>query len=217
MKKKKPPITKYPGNMWLAERLEKHGAVATVPFVHGIVRGAVANPFPIDQALAMAEAYDGLSPSTLPQKEVEYLTLAFMHLWVETGRCFEYANPLPEVVESDIRTPEDEESVLQACVDLAEGFETGFSLRKPPKGEKLERTRTWLRDIATEKRWCLEQLKDRGKFNEAYPDPNDRAQAIKSALAWLEECMGWTTIYASMDAYGKKDGLKRIGTQGVKH
>jgi hypothetical protein len=213
MEKQKPPITKYPGNVWLADQLDKHGAVATVPFIHGVVRGAVANPFPMDQAMAMAEAFDGISPSTLPKEEVECLTLAFMHLWNETGRCFEYANPLPEVIASDIRTPEDEESVLQACVDLAEGFETGFSLRKPPKGERLERTRTWLRDIAKEKRWCLEQLKDREKFNEGYPEARDRALAIKNALAWLEECMGWAAIYAGMDVYGKKDGLKKVGVQ----
>ena len=105
-----------------------------------------------------------------------------------------------------------------ACPQDAEGFENGFSLRKPPRGEKLERTRTWLRDIATEKRWCIEQLKDRDKFLEGFPGSEDRALAIRNALGWLEECMGWVTIYASMDAYGKKPpGLKKITARGLKH
>ena len=206
MKKIKPPIRKYPGNKWLAERLDKHNAVTTVPYFHGVIRGALANPFPVDPAEAMAEAFNGITPSSLPPKELELLTLAFLHLWNDVARAYQHADQFPAVIPSDIRTSEDESNSLDAAVRLAEGFKTGFSIRKPPKGIKLDRTRTWLRDIATEMKWCRNQLEEKEKFQREYPKPEERALAIGTAFSWIEECMGWTALYARMDVDGNGRG-----------
>ncbi len=92
--KPKPPIEKYPGNKWLAERLRRHESVTTVPYVHGVIRGALANPFPVDSAEAMAEAFNGINATSLPPKELEYLTQVFLHLWND---FFENTNSIPVI------------------------------------------------------------------------------------------------------------------------
>lgn len=215
MKRKKPPITEYPGNTWLAEKLQRHKAVTTVPFFHGVVRGALANPFPIDPAEAMAEAFNGCSPSSLPQKELEYLTLAFLYLWNDTGRSYQNADCFPAAVVSDIRTEGEEKSFLEGTVNLVEGFKIGFALRKPPKGVKLDRTRTWLRDMGKEAGWCRRQIEESERFRQDYPNAKERKLALETALDWIEECMGWACLYARMDVEGKGGAPRSIHRESV--
>ena len=216
MKKRKPPIGKYPGNKWLAERLDKHNALTTDPYFHGVIRGALANPFPIDPAEAMAEAFNGFDPSALPQKELEYLTLAFLYLWNDTGRSYQNADCVPVAVVSDMGTGEGEYGFLDGLVNLVEGFKAGFALRKPPKGVKLDRTRTWLRDIGKEARWCRQQIEEPEQFQHDYPIAKERKMALETALDWIEECMGWTCLYARMDVEGKS-GAPRFANQRKVH
>ena len=55
MKKRNPPFQEYPGNQWLAKQVEKSGSNSTIPFIHGVVRGALANPSAVDPGAALEE------------------------------------------------------------------------------------------------------------------------------------------------------------------
>jgi len=166
---------------------------------------APTRPKGADSAQAMAEAYRGIDATSLPPKEIEYLTLVFLHLWNDTARSYQLADPFPQALLSEIRTVENEEVSLKGAVEMAEGFKVRFSLRKPPKGFKFDRTRSWLRDVASEANWCRGQLQEMEQFKEEYPEAEDRKQAIWTALSWIEECMGWTALYAGMDAEIKRE------------
>ncbi len=198
--KTKPPITKYPGNRWLARQVEKSGSDSTIPFIHGVVRGALANPLAVDPGTALEEVLKDADMEDFSQDEFDKLSIAFLFLWNDTARSLSSSRPFPEAVSSEIRTEDDEELFLQGAVDMAEGFKAGFSLRKPPAGIKLQQARSWLRDIASEAGWCRGQLSEIDRFRKEYPEAEDRKQAIQTAVSWIEECMGWTALYAGMDA-----------------
>lgn len=207
MKKKKPPFTKYPGNEWLAERLGKAESNATIPFVHGFVRGALANPYSVDPVMAMGKAFAGVDFKNLAAKHFEELSLAFLHLWNDTAGSLSTSRPLPQALSSENRTDMDEATLLVEAADLAEGFVQGFNLKKPPKGKRLPCARSWIRDVEGEGDWCRMMYENPETLEEELPDPENRRRSITDALCWIEECMRWTVFYARADV----DGSARPG------
>ena len=77
MKKQKPPITKYPGNKWFARQVERSGSDSSIPFIHGVVRGALANPMAIDPGAALEEVLMDAEMIDFPQEEFRQTQLRF--------------------------------------------------------------------------------------------------------------------------------------------
>jgi hypothetical protein len=202
MEKVKPPFRKYPGNKYLLELVEKSGCEYSVPFIHGVVRGALANPFAVDPGAAMGEVFVNSSLDEFSPDDMEKLTLTFLYLWNNTARSLSSSLPFPEAISSGIRTGSDESRLLFESADLAEGFVRGFKLKKPPKGQRLPCARSWLRDLEGEGDWCRMMYENPEELARDTPDPEHRRLSIIDALGWIEECMGWTAIYARADING---------------
>ena len=200
--KTKPPITKYPDKKWLAKGVENAGSESTVPFIHGVVRGALANPFAVDPSAALEEVFMDADMEGLSQKDFEKLSLAFLFLWNDTARSLSSSRPFPEALSSGIRTGEDEQGLLSEAADLAEGFSRGFNLKTPPKRVRLSCARSWFKDLEEEGDWCRMMYENPDLLEKTLPDPDHRGLSIIDALDWIEECMGWTAIYARADVNG---------------
>jgi len=202
MKKVKSPFKKYPGNKWLAEKVERSGSESTIPFIHGVVRGALANPFAIDPGAALEEVFMDAEMEDLADDDFEKLSLAFLFLWNDTAKSLSAARPFPEALSSGIRTGVDESRLLSAAADLAEGFVRGFKLKEPPKGMRLSCARSWLKDLEGEGDWCRMMYENPDLLEKTLPGADYRSLTLIDALGWIEECMGWTAMYARADVNG---------------
>jgi hypothetical protein len=202
MKKVKPPFTKYPGNRWFAQQVERSGSDSTIPFIHGVVRGALANPFAIDPGMALEEVLLDAEMIDFPQEEFDKLSFAFLILWNDTARSLSSSRSFPEAISSGMRTGADESRLLSEAADLAEGFVRGFNLKAPPKGQSLPCARSWLRDVEGEGDWCCMMSENPDLLEKTLPSADHRIDSLIDALGWIEECMGWTAIYAKADVNG---------------
>jgi hypothetical protein len=199
MKKVKPPFKKYPGNDWFARQVERAGSESTVPFIHGVVRGALANPFAIDPGMALEEVFMDAEMIDFPQEEFEKLSFAFLLLWNDTARVLSSSRPFPEAISYGIRTGVDDSRLLSEAADLAEGFVRGFNLKAPPKGQRLPCARSWLKDVEGEGDWCRMMYENPDLLEKTLPGADHRGESLIDALGWIEECMGWTALYARAD------------------
>jgi hypothetical protein len=202
MKKKKPPIAKYPGNKWLAEKVKKSGSESTIPSIHGVIRGALANPFAVDPGAALEEVFMDSDMEDLSPEDLEKLFLAFLYLWNDTARSLSSRRGMPEALSFGIRTGEDESGLLSGAADLAEGFVRGFNLKAPPKEIRLPCARSWLKDVEGEGDWCRMMYENPDLLEKTLPHADHRGDSILDALGWIEECMRWTAIYARADVNG---------------
>jgi len=202
MKKTKSPFTKFPGNKWLAQQVKKFGSESTIPFIHGVVRGALANPFAVDPGAALEEVFVDADMTDLSQKEFEKLSIAFLYLWNDTARSLASSRGMPEALSSGIRTGMDEPALLSEAADLADGFVRGFKLKASPKGQRLPCANSWLKDLEGEGDWCRMMYENPDLLEQTLPHADNRGDSIKDALGWIEECMVWTAIYARADING---------------
>ena len=202
MKKKKSPIEKYPGNEFFTEIVERSGCYHSIPFIHGVVRGALANPFAVDPGAAMGEVLVDAHLEKISLDEMEDLTLTFLYLWNDTARSLSSTRGMPEALSSGIRTGENESQLLFEAAELAEGFVRGFNLKKPPKDQRLPCARSWLKDLENEGDWCRMMYENQEELVKDLSDPEHRRLSIVDALNWIEECMRWTVLYARADVKG---------------
>ena len=137
MKKIKPPFTKYPGNRWMARQVEKTGSESSIPFIHGVVRGALANPSTVDPGAVLEEVFKDAEPEGLFNDNFDKLSMAFLFLYNDTARSLTSSRPLPQALSSDIRTEAGWHFLLLEVSDLADGFVRGFNLKELPDKQRL--------------------------------------------------------------------------------
>lgn len=202
MKNAKSPVKKYPGNKVFGELVEKSGCEYSIPFIHGVVRGALSNPFAVDSGSAMGEIFVDAHLEELSLEDMENLILTFQYLWNDTARSLPSTRGMPEPFSSGIRTGADESRLLFESAELAEGFVRGFKLKKPPKGKRLACAGSWLRDLEGEGDWCRMMHENPEELEKDLPDPEQRNRSLIDALNWIEECMRWTFFYAKADVNG---------------
>ena len=213
MKKRKLPFRKYPGNKWLAEKVKRFGSCSTIPFIHGVVRGALANPFAVDPGAALEHVFIDADMKDLSQHAFEKLSIAFLFLWNDTASSLSKMTRMPEALSSGIRTREDEYDLLSETADLAKGFIQGFALKMPFEDQRLPSTCFWLESLEEEGEWCRMMYDNPRLFEKTFPRSVSRHEPVLDALSWIEECMRWTAFYARKD----EDELQHSRTAVLKN
>jgi len=188
MKTIKPPFTKYPGNNWFARQVEKSGSESTLPFIHGVVRGALASPMAIDPGAALEEVFMDAEMIDFPQEEFEKLSFAFLLLWNDTARSLSSSRPFPEAISSDIRTEAGGFYILSEAADLVEGFVRGFNLKNESKNSRLPRAHVCLKLLEDEGAWCRMMYESPGLLEKTFPHGGFPGHIIIEAAEWIEEC-----------------------------
>lgn len=211
MKKKNPPIAKYPGNKWLEKELARIKIDVTISFVHGVIRGALANPVGIHAALAFARICDKKDPEDLKTADLEMLLLALLHLWNETAANYDMGRRFPQALTADPFTRMDERNFNDEIVDLADGFLEGFCLVSIPRKYRSEVCESYFLDIVNEAKLCLDGYDNPEEFEKEFPEPGLKLEVLKSCLAMIEETMVWLHLYAQHVA---RDG--NLFTGGVR-
>ncbi|NOY87233.1 MAG: hypothetical protein GXP52_08045 [Deltaproteobacteria bacterium] len=192
-------ITKFPGNDWLEDKLRVTTPERTIAFIHGVIRGAAANPLAITQEKILGEALGDVDVRNLPQTDREELKLGLLHLLRAVLGSIQSQDFFPEAVNPDSHAEPDDFRVLENAAALSEGFLKGFRLRRPPTGVRLTNANSWLRDVKKEGEWCRMMAGDSILWTRTFPDAPSRSQVAWDALSWIEECMGWVALYARMD------------------
>lgn len=214
MKKKKPPIEKYPGNKWLAEELARLKIDATIPFVHGVIRGALTNPVGIHPALAFARIGGKKDPEDLKAVDLEMLLLALTFLWNDTSRSFSGVRSLPQALTCDPFTRKDEKDFNDEIVDLADGFLEGFCLVTIPGKYRSEVCESFFLDIVNEAKMCLRWYDHPEEFKKEYGDPELRLQVLRSCLHMIEETMVLMHLHTTHASKGGdlfSGGIRKTG------
>lgn len=189
MKKRKPPFKKFPGNEWLAGELARLGIDATVPFIHGVIRGALVNPAGVHPAMAFSRACENGELKNLKTANLELLLLALTFLWNDTACSFGMVGSLPRALSRDPFTRKDEREYNDEIVDLADGFLEGFCLARIPKKYRSEVCESFFLDIVSEAKMCLRWYDHPEEFEKEYEDPELRLEVLKGCLHMLEETM----------------------------
>ncbi len=213
MKRRKDPIAKYPGNEWLTKKLKTLKIEATVPFVHGVIRGAMANPVGIHPAIAFARINCDLNPLSYDPRQLEKLILALLHLWNDTAVNYDMGRRFPKALTTDPFTRKDEQAFNDEIIDLADGFLEGFCLARIPKRYRSEACETYFLDIVNEAKLCLNWYDNPEEFEKEYPEPGLRLEVLKNCLAMIEETMVWLHLYAqhaAKDGHLFSGGVRRI-------
>ena len=195
-------ITKFPGNDWLEDKLNGTAPDGAIAFIHGVIRGAAANPLIISPEKILVEALGGVDVRNLPQPEIEELELGLLQLWRAVLRAIQSQDSFPEAVNPDSHGDPDDFRVLENAAVLAEGFIKGFRLCRAPAGVRLTNANSWLKDVKKEGKWCSMMAGDPILWTRTFPDAPSRFQVAWDALSWIEECMGWVALYARMDLDG---------------
>ena len=188
MKKSKPPFAKYPGNKWFIRQVEKSGSWSTIPFIHGVVRGALARPSAVDPGAALEEVLKDADMEGFSQDEFDKLSIAFLFLWNDTARSLSSSRPFPEALSSDIRTQAGGFFVLSEAADLVEGFIRGFHLKIMSKNSRLPRTHTCLKLLEDEGEWCSMMYESPGLLEKTFPHGGFPSDVIAETAEWIEEC-----------------------------
>ena len=199
--KTKPPITKYPGNRWLARQVEKSGCDSTIPFIHGVVRGALANPPAVDPGTALEEALKDIDMEGFSQDEFDKLSVAFLFLWNDTARSLSSFRPFPEAVSSDIRTEAGGFHILSEAADLVEGFVRGFFLKNDSQSRQPTRANVCLKLLEDEGEWCRMMYESPDLLEKTFPGGCFPEHVVVEAAQWIEEC----TLKVALMAGKKRD------------
>jgi len=213
MKKVKPPFEKYPGNKWLVEELARLKIDATIPFVHGVIRGALTNPAGVHPALAIARICDKKNPKDLKTEDLEMLLLALTFLWNNTACSFNMVRSLPEALTRDPFTRNDERAFNDEIIDLADGFLEGFCLATIPKKFRSEVCESFFLDIVSEAKLCLRWYDKPEEFEKEYEDPALRLEVLKGCLHMIEETMVLWHLHrthASRDGDLFSGGIRKV-------
>jgi len=198
--KPKPPIEKYPGNKWLVSKLEEFGVEATAPFVHGVIRGALANPVGIHPAEVFGKIAEKNDPSNLNSPELELLTLSVVYLWNDTATNYDMGKRFPKALSKDPMVRKDERQFNDEIVDLADGFLEGFCLARIPQRYRSEACESYFLDIVNESKMCLNWYDNPEEFRKEYPDSDLRLTVLRESLDMIEETMKWLQLYARFAA-----------------
>jgi hypothetical protein len=196
VKKIKPPFKRYPGNKWLSKELARLDIEATIPFVHGAIRGALASPVGIHPALAFGLICREKDPSALSSLKLERLMLALLYLWNDTVANYDMGRRFPQALTADPFTRKDGRTFNDEIVDLADGFLEGFCLARIPKRYRSEACESYFLDIVNEAKLCLKWYDNPEEFEKEYEDPGLRLEVLKSCLNMIEETMVWLHLYA---------------------
>lgn len=202
MKKVKPPFLKYPGNKWLARQVEKAGSDSTIPFIHGVVRGALASPSAVDPGAALEEVLKDADMEGFPQDEFDKLSFAFLFLWNATARSLSTSRPFPEAVSSDIRTEAGGIFVLSQAADLVEGFIRGFYLKNESKNSRLPRVHVCLKLLEDEGEWCRMMYESPDLLEKTFPHGGFPEDVIIETAEWIEECTRKVAVLAKREMKG---------------
>jgi len=211
VKKRKPPIAKYPGNQWLVKEFAKLDVETTIPFVHGVIRGALANPVGVHPALAFARIAEKKDPAGLSTQRLERLILALLHLWNDTAANYDMGRWFPQALTANPFTRKDERVFNDEIVDLADGFLEGFCLARIRKRYRSEACESYFLDIVNEAKLCLNWYDHPEEFEKEYQDSDLRLEVLRSCLAMIEETMVWLQLYAR---HAARDG--NLFTGGVR-
>jgi hypothetical protein len=199
MKKVKPSITKYPGNKWLVRQVEKTGSDSTVPFIHGVVRGALASPSAVDPGAALEEVLKDAELEGFSQAEFDKLSTAFLFLWNDTARSLSSSRPFPEAVSSDIRTEAGALFVLHEAAELVDGFVKGFYLKNPSKKDQLPRTHVCLCLLKDEGDWCRMMYESPDLLEKTFPHSGFPSDVVAETAEWIEECTRKVAVLAGKE------------------
>jgi uncharacterized protein YecA (UPF0149 family) len=213
MKKKEPSSEKYPGNDWLAEKLVEHDLQFSVAYVHGIIRGSIANPMMVEPAEAIAEIFDKKKADKMSISDLEVVFMGMFALWKETAVSFHVPTTFPNAVMTRPGSGADVRTFNSDIVDLANGFIKGFSLKPIPKKYRSEAVKSWWKDINDEASECLIWYERPEKLSEIAPDEKSKRQVLSNALEWIEDCMVWLFVYSrfALDSAGDASGKNKIG------
>ncbi len=203
MKKRKDPVAKYPGNEWLAKKLKTLKIEATAPFVHGVIRGAMANPVGIHPAIAFARINGNKNPLSQGSRQLEQFILSLLHLWNDTADNYDMGRRFPRALTADPFTRKDERIFNDEIIDLADGFLEGFCLARIPKRYHSEACETYFLDIVDKAKLCLNWYDNPKEFAKEYPEPGLRLEVLRNFLAMVEETMVWLHLYAQ---HAARDG-----------
>ncbi len=210
MKKSKPPFAKYPGNKWFIRQVEKSGSGSTIPFIHGVVRGALASPSAVDPGAALEEVLKDADMEGFSQDEFDKLSIAFLFLWNETARSLPSSRPFPEAISSDIRTQAGGFFLLSEAADLVEGFVRGFYLKDNSKNPRLSRTHICLKLLEDEGEWCRMMYESPDLLEKTFPHGGFPSDVITETAEWIEESTRKVAVLARKEAKKKNtEGLKR--------
>jgi len=196
----KPLTAKYPGNKWLVSKLDEFGIETTAPFVHGVIRGALANPVRMHPAEAFARIAEKSDPSELDSPELEPLALAMLYLWNDTAANYDIGRRLPKALSKNPMTRKDERQFNDEIIDLADGFLEGFCLVRIPPKYRSEACESYFLDIVNEAKICLNWYDNPEDFKKEYPDPDLRLTVLRGSLSMIEETMKWLQLYVRFAA-----------------
>lgn len=205
MKITKPPFTKYPGNRWFIRQVERSGSDSSIPFIHGIVRGALASHCAIDPAAALEVVLKDADMEEFPQDEFDEISIAFLHLWNDTAKCLSSSRPFPEAVSSDIRTQAGEFHILSEAADLVEGFVRGWNLKSPSQNRLLPRTYVCLKLLENEGEWCRMMYENPRLLEKTFPHGGFPSDVIADTAEWIEECTRKVALLARDEIKEQRD------------
>lgn len=207
MKKSKSPFTKYPGNKWLARQVEKSGSDSTIPFIHGVVRGALANPSAVDPGAALEEVLMDADMEDFSQDEFDKLSIAFLFLWNDTARSLSSSRPFPEAVSSDIRTEAGGFYLLSEAADLVEGFVRGFYLKNHSQNTQLPRAHVCLKLLEDEGEWCRMMYESPDLLEKTFTHGCFPEHVIIETAEWIEECTRKVATLAREEMKEERTGV----------
>ena len=206
MKKATPPFTKYPGNKWLARQVERSGSDSTIPFIHGVVRGALANPFAVDPGAALEEVLKDADMEGFSQDEFDKLSIAFLFLWNNTARSLSSSRPFPEAVSSAIRTEAGGFYLLSEAADLVEGFVLGFYLKNDSQNTQITRAHVCLKLLEGEGEWCRMMYESPDLLEKTFTQGCFPEHLIIETAEWIEECTRKVAVLARDEMKGERTG-----------
>ena len=196
MKVAKSPFKKYPGNRWFIRQVERSGSDSTIPFIHGVVRGALASPSPVDPGAALEEILKDADMEDFSQDDFDKLSIAFLFLWNDSARALTASRPFPRAVSSDIRTKAGEFYVLSEAADLVDGFVRGFHLKEQPQVSRLHRTHVCLCLLRDEGDWCRLMYESPDLLEKTFPHDGFPSEVIAETAKWIEECTRKVAVLA---------------------
>lgn len=199
MKSTQPPFRKYPGNKWLARQVGRAGSESTVPFIHGVARGALANPFAVDPGMALEEVLKDACMENFSQDEFDKLSMAFLFLWNDTARSLSSSRPFPKAVSSDIRTEAGGFFILSEAADLVKGFVLGFCLKGQSKNPRLLRAYVCLKLLEDEGQWCRMMYESPDLLEKTFPHGGFSSDVITKTAEWIEECTRKVALLAKKE------------------
>lgn len=200
MKKLKPPFTEYPGNKWMARQVENTGSESSIPFIHGVLRGALANPSAVDPGAALEEVLKDAELESLSQDGFDKLSIAFLFLYNDTARSLTSSRPLPQALSSDIRTEAGWLFLLSEASDLVDGFFRGFNLKKLPDKQRFPGTLASLHDLVEEGDWCRMMYEDPRLLEKSFPRSCFLEDVIREAAGGIDECTRRVAMRAREEA-----------------